>query len=174
MIGSLPLHPALVHFPIGIVLVLPFVTILLFFLIHKGESTRRALYILVFLHLLLMGSTFVAIETGEDQEHKVEQVVGESVLEEHEERAEMLMYGTVLAFLIVTGFTYFPLLSSNQTLSIMLSTHFILEILSFRVGHSGGELVYVHGAGSAYTGGNKASKPFPVNENSNRQSYDDD
>lgn len=151
MFGNLPLHPAVVHLPIGIVFLLPLLTIFMAALVYRWSARRQTFLVLIFLHLALVGSSYAALETGEDEEHKVEKIVAESAIESHEERAEVFMIGTVVVLILSFGLllpTTGVLL--KLALSLLLIGQLALLALGYRVGHSGGELVYIHGAAEAY------------------------
>jgi hypothetical protein len=54
----------------------------------------------VVLQAALVGFAWFAMETGEDQEEKVEKVVAERHIEEHEEAAERFFYIAIAAALV--------------------------------------------------------------------------
>lgn len=155
--GELPLHPSIVHVPLGIGAIMPLVAGALALCIWRGWLPRRAWLGAIVLQAMVTGGGLVAMETGEDEEERVERVVAESKIEEHEERAEQFVWTSaatlgvmVVAFalpgeaLLVTG-------AGVATLATVVTL-----AMGYRVGHSGGELVYRHGAAAAYT---EASTP---------------
>ncbi len=177
MFDSLPLHPAVVHLPLGIVFLLPLVTILVGVLAVKSVWGKRSVLLLIAFHLLLVGSTYIALETGENEEDRVEKVVSESIIDGHEEKAEVFMIGTSLCLLLVIGLLLVPkayLLKPG--LLVIFAAQLILLFLAYQVGHSGGELVYVHGAARAYTlEKNTSSESIDPNQDkSSNQSQTDD
>lgn len=87
-----PIHPAVVHFPIVLAVLLPLVAAGAFLLARRGTHIRTAWPGVVTGAALLAGSSWLAIETGEQQEDKVEGVVGDATLETHEERASLFLY----------------------------------------------------------------------------------
>ena len=98
-----PLHPAVVHFPIVLSVLLPVVVLGALLAVRRGASLRVAWAIPVALALALTASAWVSIETGEAQEDRVEAVVPETAIHTHEERAErfLVLSGAVLAILAV-------------------------------------------------------------------------
>lgn len=144
-----PLHPAVVHFPIVLVTLLPLVAVIALVVIRRGASPRKAWLVPVALAGALTLSAFVALRTGEAQEERVERVIPEAVLHEHEEAAErfLVLSGVLLAVATI------GLLQGTVGKSARLVTAagaFGLIIAGIQVGGGGGRLVYEHGAASAY------------------------
>jgi hypothetical protein len=94
-------------------------------------------------------SSWVAVETGETQEDRVERVVPDQALDAHEDAAELFltMSGVLLA---VAGV---GLLGGVIGRSARVATAIgaaVLVVAVARVGHTGGKLVYQYNAASAY------------------------
>jgi uncharacterized membrane protein len=147
-----PLHPAVVHFPIVLMLLLPLAAGAGLWAIRRGAVAARAWAIPLTIAAVLTASSWVAVETGEGEEERVEDVVAESALHGHEEAAErfLLLSGAVLA-LAAAGMlrgTFGRLARLGATAAAVG-----LAGLGVQVGHSGGNLVYRDGAASAYTAG---------------------
>ena len=144
-----PLHPAVVHFPIVLAVLLPLIAGAgLYATLRKGAV--RALWApVVAFSVLLTASAWLAVETGGDQEDAVEDVVSESVIHGHEEAAEGLLAGSaVLAVVILAGLA--PGMLGKGARYAAVPVALVVLALAFRVGKSGGELVYTHGAAAAY------------------------
>ena len=139
----------MVHFPIVLTVLLPVSALVALWAIRKGATARRAWLVPVALAAMLAVSAFAATRTGEAQEDRVERVVGERVLHAHEEAAErFLVLSGVLAVVAAAG-----LVSGIVGRAARLVTAggaVALIAAGAQVGHSGGELVYRHGAASAY------------------------
>ncbi len=147
-----PLHPAVVHLPIALAILIPGFAILAVYLIYKGFLPARSWAAIVLLQALLVGSGWLALETGENEEDRVERVVAERHIDTHEEAAERFLW--IAAFgLLVTGAGLLP--GRGGAAGRAVGTLATLGVLAagVSVGHSGGELVYKHGAASAYVGG---------------------
>ncbi len=152
-----PIHPAIVHFPIVFVVLLPAAALAATVLIARGRPARRTWGWVVGLAVVLSASSWVAVRTGEQQEERVESVVAESVLHEHEEAGER--------FLALTGATALLLaigLVPGRAGRLARYTGALATVgllaAGLQVGHSGGALVYEHGAAQAYVrGGTGAS-----------------
>ncbi len=153
-----PLHPAIVHFPIVLVVLLPFFAIGALWAIRRGASARRVWLIPAALAAALTASAFVALRTGQAQGDKVEHVVGESVVEEHEEAAErFLVLSGVLLVVVGVGLAGGVVGRSARLVSTVGALG--LLVAGVQVGASGGELVYKHGAASVYANAPGAVAP---------------
>lgn len=144
-----PLHPAIVHFPIVLAVLAPILAAAAFWAIYSGRIASRSWIGIVVLQIALVGATWAASETGEHEEDRVERVVAERHIEEHEEAAErFLVLAALVLPLAAAGLLSGPVGMINRALTIVLS----LAALGAAgaVGHSGGELVYRHGAAAAY------------------------
>jgi len=144
-----PLHPAVVHLPIALAVLIPGLAILGIVLIRTGFLPARGWALVVLLQALLVGSGWLALETGEDQEDRVERVVAERHIETHEEAAERFL-GLAGLGLLATVAGLLPRRAGG--VGRVVGTLVTLGVLAagISVGHSGGELVYEHGAASAY------------------------
>lgn len=144
-----PLHPAVVHFPIVLAFLLPLFAIGALVAIRKGARARRAWSLPLAIGAALTLSSWVAVETGEDQDERVERVVSEQPLETHEERAELfLTLSGVVLLVSATGLAGGVVGRAGRITAT--AGAFALVVAGAMVGHSGGELVYKHGAASAY------------------------
>lgn len=144
-----PLHPAIVHLPIALAMLLPLFVVGSMVVIRRGFDPRRAWSLVVALLFVLAGSSIVAVETGQDEEEVVEEVVDHDIIHEHEERAELFRNLAVLTVVIsVVGLVRGKVGSFARGAGSGMV--FVLAVLAFGVGETGGDLVYVHGAASAY------------------------
>ena len=146
-----PLHPAVVHFPVVLAVLLPLFAAGALWAIRKGTTPRRAWIVPVALSLALALSAWVAVQTGEAQDERVERVVAEQPLETHEEAAELfLALSGGLALFVVAGLARGRLGAVARGLATAGAV--VLVGVGAQVGHTGGQLVYRYGAASAYTG----------------------
>ena len=171
---SLPLHPILVHFPIAFAVLLPFVLCTVAFLIWKRNWPARTWWTAIAFCGLFALSALISVKSGERDEELVEAVVSEQVIHHHEEMGERVVQGAVLLFLISLG----PLFTSRRSLFYGLSLGISLLCLGLTLaaGHSGGELVYRHGAASAYaqTGQLEGAVDTSIIETGDREEDKDD
>jgi uncharacterized membrane protein len=145
-----PLHPAVVHFPIVLVMLLPIFALGALWAIRRGSSARLAWAVPVAVAAALTLSAWVAIQTGEAQEERVEPVLAsERPLEGHEEAAErFLLLSGVLLLITGAGLAGGVVGRAGRVVSTVGA--FGLILAGYQVGESGGDLVYEHGAASAY------------------------
>ena len=147
---GIPLHPLVVHFPIVLSVLLPLAILGALWLIQRGGAPRRVWALPFGLAVALTASAFVATETGEAEEDRVERVVGDSPLHEHEEAAErFLVLSGVLAVIAAAGLL--PGTVGRASRLVSAAGAVVLVAAGVQVGHSGGSLVYRHGAACAYT-----------------------
>jgi uncharacterized membrane protein len=153
-----PLHPAVVHFPVVLMFLVPLVAIGALWAIRRGSEARRVWAIPFVLSATLAISAFVAIRTGESEEDRVERVVSEAVLHEHEEAAErFLVLSGVLLLVAAAGFFPGHLGRAARYLTVAGSIGVI--VAGVQTAAAGGELVYRHNAASAYTTSGRAVAP---------------
>lgn len=153
-----PLHPALIHFPLVLMLLLPVAIGGALWAIHRGSNARRVWTIPLLGAAALAASTWVAVETGQQQGERVERVVSEQPVETHEEAAELFFtLSGVLLVVVAAGMMRGRLGRSARVIATAGAVG--IAIVGVRVGATGGELVYKHGAASAYT----QSKPVVRN-----------
>ena len=87
-----PLHPAVVHFPIALAALIPLFATLILLAIRSQRTSASTWAVVVLMQTLLVVSAWVAHDTGHDQEDRVEKVVKESLIEEHEEAADWVLW----------------------------------------------------------------------------------
>lgn len=144
-----PLHPAIVHMPLALAVLVPLLIIVALFWTRKGANVYVAWFPVALLSVLMYGSALLATNTGEDEEDTVEQVVSKSTIHEHEERAERFVWGAgILALVSLGGFLKGRWAVTARWASLVISI--VALVLAVQTGASGGELVYEHGAASAY------------------------
>lgn len=150
--NSLPLHPAIVHLPMGLAVIMPLVALGFAWAVWTRRMTVRGWAAVVALQAILVGSALVAINTGGTEEERVEAVVPEAAIETHEEAAEQFAWAAGLTVLLAASVLLAGTGSAGRALLVtsVLAT-VVVAGLGVRVGHAGGTLVYVHGAGAAYT-----------------------
>ena len=148
--SGVPLHPLVVHFPIVLAVLLPISAIVALWAIGKGTTARRAWAVPVALAVALALGSFAATRTGEQEEEVVEEVVAESAIHDHEEAGErFLVLSGVLLAIIAAGLVRGTVGRAARLLGTVGAV--ALVAAAVQVGHSGGSLVYRHGAASAYT-----------------------
>lgn len=147
-----PLHPAVVHFPIVFMFLVPIVAGAALWAIRRGARPMLAWAAPAAVAAALAASAWVAVETGEQQEERVESVVSERVIDTHADAAETFLALSAGALVIfAAGFIRGRVGAVARGAATVAAV--ALVAVGARVGHSGGELVYRHGAASAYVAG---------------------
>jgi uncharacterized membrane protein len=156
--NSLPLHPAIVHLPLGLAILMPLLAGGFAWALWSGRVRSRAWISVVALQALLVGSGMIAMNTGEAEEDRVEAVVHKSAIHQHEELAEQFIW-TAGGTLLLTGLVlvFRKPRASRTVATLAVVGTIVVAGMALRVGHAGGQLVYAHGAASAYTGDVKRS-----------------
>lgn len=155
---GIPLHPALVHIPLGLSVVMPVLAAAIAVALLKGWATKPMWLVVIALQAVVLLSGLAAMNSGEEEEEVVEEVVDERFIEQHEERAEAFVWsaGVTLALSMAV-----LVLGPQQVGAAALVTAAAAAVtlgLGYRVGHSGGELVFRHGAAAAYAGAAASSQ----------------
>ncbi|MEZ4400748.1 MAG: DUF2231 domain-containing protein [Kofleriaceae bacterium] len=173
---TMPLHPKLVHLPIALAVIMPLLSLGLLLMWIRGVLPRRTWFIALGLQAMLVGSAYLALRTGEDDEERVEAVVPEAALEAHEEAAEVFLGGAVVALALVGAAAGLRREGAARIVAggAVVATLVVLG-LGYRVGEAGGALVYRHGAGSVFaTGGGAGAGPGAGPATTTRGDDDDD
>lgn len=164
---SLPLHPAIVHLPLGLAFVLPVLATGFAWALWRGRVRPRAWVSIIALQAVLLGAGVLAMNTGQREGERVERVVPDAALEQHEEYAEQFVWATGMTLVVATLVVLFrqPAIAHLLTLATVAGT-LIVAGAAIRVGHAGGRLVYVHNAAAAYLtthgSGSDESTPRPL------------
>jgi uncharacterized membrane protein len=146
-----PLHPALVHLPLGLAFILPLLAAGFAWALWKERANPRTWSVIVALQLMLLIAGFMALRSGRGEEGRVEDRIPETALETHEEYAEQFLWATGLTLALAGT----ALVVRKKSLVKGLTAVTVLGTLAvagaaIRVGHAGGKLVYVHNAAAAY------------------------
>ncbi len=145
-----PLHPAVVHFPIVLAFLLPISAAVAIWTIRRGSRATRAWLAPLALAAALTLSSWVSTETGETDEDKVERVVGDQPLETHEEAAESFLLGSGVVLLVAAAGMLPGIAGRIARVTTTVGAAGLIAGAAY-VGHTGGELVYKHGAATAHT-----------------------
>lgn len=158
----IPLHPKLVHLPIALAVLMPFIAGGLSAAIRREMLPRRAWVMVVLLQTLLLLSGLAAANTGESDEEIVEQVVPHAAIEAHEEAANWFIASTagVLALSVAALAIKREELRRLFVAATLMGTVLVMFVAQ-RVGEAGGELVYVHNAAKAHMGDPKPPAETP-------------
>lgn len=156
------LHPLIIHFPIALLLVVPFLIVV--GALRPTERGRTILY--VALGLMIAGTlgTFLAVASGEAAGRLAERTPQiDAVLERHEELAEATRITFSVLTVVFAAILLIPVILKT-TASRLVSTALLLAFLVFYGGgillltntaHNGGRLVHEFGVRAAV-------KPSPL------------
>lgn len=148
----LPLHPKLVHLPIALAVLMPMMSVGLLIAWWRQWLPRRAWVIAVTLQALLVASGVAAMRSGDADGERVERVVSESRIEAHEEAAEVFVWGAAAVLALAIGAALVRAEGAARPIATLAAAGTLVVLfLGYRTGQAGGELVYRHGAASAFT-----------------------
>lgn len=154
-----PSHAYLVHLPLALAVVSPFFALGVASAIWRRALPEGAWSMVLVLQLLVTASGFLAVQSGEREEERVEALVPHEALEEHEERAERFARWNllVLALVILPVFRLGGRPGLRRGLSFASAGAMGASLfLAVTTGEAGGALVYEHGAARAYSGAHAA------------------
>lgn len=173
---GIPLHPIVVHFPIVLSVFLPILALAFWLVGHRSANRRKYWTGMVIVHALVFGSGFLAMQSGESDEERVEKVLAtEAPLEEHEHKGELFVQLSGAALLLAAlGLAPGNLGLAGRGLAGLASLALIL--VGVQAGHTGGKLVYKHGAAAAYAadGGGAPAGAAEKGEGKSGSDEDDD
>lgn len=148
---SLPLHPALVHLPLALAFVMPILAIGFAWASWTERIRPRSWIAVVALQAVLLAAGLVAMNTGEREEDRVERIVPEAALEQHEEYASQFVWATGVTLVLAALVLVTPKRTIVRSLTVAtVAGSLVVAAAAVRVGDAGGRLVYEHNAGAAY------------------------
>ena len=139
-------HPALVHLPLGLALVVPIVALITLIAWSLGKANQRNWLIVILLQGMLTVGGFVAAQAGEEAEEEAEEEgVPEHMIEEHEEYAELFVRTSMGVLLLFGIVGFLPEDKEKIALGLgALATAGSGLVLAFAIetGEHGGEIVH--------------------------------
>ncbi len=169
---DLPLHPVVVHFPVVLGILLSFVALVLWWAIRKDHIHPYTWVLVTALALGYGVSSYIAVEMGEEDEEKVEEVVSEKVIEEHEEAGELILWVSGGLFLFSLAGLYRKDLHAARLGVAILALAAVVPLVD--AGHTGGKLVYQYGAANAHLPENRKAMLESGSFKFNRDASDKD
>jgi hypothetical protein len=159
--------------PMALAMLVPVFVIGVMVAVKRGASMRKGWSLIVALMAVFTVSSVIAVETGEDEEEVVEDVVDHDIIHEHEEAGERLRNLAVLTFaLSMVGLANGKVGAAFRGVSAGMV--FVLAVAAYGVGKSGGELVYDHGAANAYMETPAGPSPSTIAEPEHEDDDSDD
>jgi uncharacterized membrane protein len=168
-----PLHPAVVHFPIVLLLLGAPLAVVAVFLRRWHLPVLAAV-------VLTMGAAgaVVATVTGEQDSEVAGELAGtaEKVLEEHEEWGERARnFGVIAAVLAVISAAISRMPVAGRALGAIAAMAALAAAASVaQAGHYGGQVVYQHGIGVGAAAGNAAAQPSGGGEEGRKKKHHDE
>jgi uncharacterized membrane protein len=156
---NLPLHPAIVHLPLGLALVLPLVAAGLTAAVWRRGLPRSAFALLVGMQAVLVASGAAALQLGARDAHRVEAAVGEAAVERHEDRAEAFLWTAGVVLALSAALLVVPARAAPALGAAVVAGTVAVAALGFVAGEAGGELVYLRGAAAVYAPRGNAPTP---------------
>lgn len=157
-----PLHPAIVHFPVALAVILPLFALGALWSIRKGAKPIRAWGVTAVLLAFVALGAVAAVQTGGQQAERVENTVGEAAVDQHEEAAELFEVSAIAVLVIGLVGLRSGKIGQVGRLAATIGT-LVLFGMVWNVGHTGGRLVYgpgtaLNAAGGAGAGGGEAGE----------------
>ncbi len=150
MIAALS-HPQIVHVPMALAVLMPLIAGGALLAWKREWFSSRIWLVAVLFQTILIGSSLAALQSGEDDEELVENVVAHRYVEEHEEAAELFTVAAgALGALMLIPLTPFGRRWRLGLASISTAGTLVVFVLGYQTGQAGGELVYTHGAAEAH------------------------
>lgn len=148
---NVPFHPIIAHFPLVLACILPVLVLIFAYMIKIEKMSPRGWVLIIGLQLVTTITGYVALETGENEEATVQKVVEKTYIQQHESQAEIFVGTTVVALALAIGAFF---VKKELQLSVQFAVALVgilAAFFAYKTGKLGGELVYGHGAGAAYS-----------------------
>ena len=170
--NTLLLHPAVVHVPLGLAVVMPLLLGAMAWAVVTGRLPGKVWLLPFLLQGVLLGTALVALRTGEQDEDRVEARAGESAVDAHERAAQAFTTAAGATFLAAAVALALrnrrrPFLVAGVT-SVALSVGML--VLGIQTGSRGGALV--HGEPEMVRAGE--TRPGGLEQGRGEQAPDDD
>jgi hypothetical protein len=142
----LPLHPAVVHVPLGIAVILPLVAAALAVAVWRGRLPRSALAVIVGLQLVVVAGGFIAMRLGHGDERQAALVAPRDAIHEHEEAGEAFVWVSLGVLAVAFAAMAVPARLAPKVAALTTAGALVAAGLALNAGRLGGELVFRHGA----------------------------
>ena len=148
---AMPLHPAIVHVPLGLAFVLPLVALGVALARWRGKLPWRAWWGVVLLQAVVLAGCLAAVATGHADARQVAKVTGAAPVATHRILAVRFAWGAGF----VLGICLLPLLVDDRRLKGPLVAAAVVglagtAVLAVETGIAGGRLVYRYDAARAH------------------------
>ncbi|MCO4771033.1 MAG: hypothetical protein KDA24_13445 [Deltaproteobacteria bacterium] len=150
--NGLPLHPAIVHFPIAFAVLIPFLGAAFLLWTRENDSlAQQLLRVPAVLQVVTAIVAFIAQRTGDEDHHQVEDFVDRALIHEHEEAGELFFIGSIVTavFWFASAVAKKPDMARKAAITAVV-VGLVAAGLGLRAGEMGGELVFIHGGAEAW------------------------
>lgn len=155
--GDVPLHPAVVHVPLGLAIVMPLLALVFVAAWWKGWASKRGWALVFGLQLLLVGTGLFVKQTGERETRNARRVLVRGTIRPHSQAADFFVWASGATLVIAGLGLVLRERHARWAAAAATAATFVVAGIGVRVGHLGGELVYVKGAATVYTADSTAA-----------------
>jgi uncharacterized membrane protein len=156
----MPLHPALVHLPLGLALVLGPMLVGLLWLERRAPTSRGPWWTGAVLACVLAVSALAASSAGEDEALRLADRLPAGALAAHDDAAGLFTATAVLAALLALAAGVAAQPRPRRALQIAAALLALLLVpLAWRAGQAGGALVWEYGAAATRTASDAPATP---------------
>lgn len=140
-------HPAIVHVPLGLAMVMPLLAAALTVALWRGRLPRSAFAVVAALQLAIVGAGFMAMRLGHADAKQAEQVAPEAAVDAHEEAGETFVWAALGVLVASAVALVLPARRAPAMGALVTAGALVVAGLGLNAGARGGELVFRHGAG---------------------------
>ena len=98
--GNVPLHPAVVHLPLGLAILMPLLALVFTLAWWKGWASQRGWALVFGLQLLLVGAGLFVKQTGEREMRSARRVLVRGTVRSHAKAADVFVWASGATLLI--------------------------------------------------------------------------
>ena len=146
----MPLHPLIVHIPLVLAGLVPFVAGFLAWQTGRGRGSRWAWAVALALEAAIVIGVLIAIDSGGDEAGVVRSVVPRDAIHEHADAAHWFEYATFATLALLIAATFLRDKLSAILGWIATAVALVTVAIGIRVGHLGGKVVFEYDAPAAY------------------------
>jgi hypothetical protein len=149
-LGGVPLHPAVVHVPLGLAFLMPFLALAATVAWWKGWASKRTWAVVVVLQIVLLGAGLYVKQTGEHEVRRVRRILPRGAVRPHSRAADYFLWWTGATLVIAGLGLVLKDRGARWAATAATVAAFGTGAVAVRLGHLGGQLVYEKGAAMIY------------------------
>jgi len=143
---DLPLHPAVVHVPLGLAIAMPVLAIAVAVAMWRWKLPRLTLALVTVMQLLLACGAFAAMEVGLGEEKQATQFAPRNAVQDHKAAAESFVWGSFAVLFVSIASLFVPARRVPLLAALVAAGSVVVAGLAVDAGRKGGELVFRYGA----------------------------